>query len=58
LFRNSRIQLSPTKWIGWTDFTQWMYFECGAWLLYQTRKPDMYRESDSMTYSRSGTVWT
>jgi hypothetical protein len=34
-----------------------MCFECGAWLLYQTTKPDMHRESDAMTYSCIGTVY-
>jgi hypothetical protein len=34
-----------------------MYFECGAWLLYQTTKPDIYRQSDAMIYSQIGAVY-
>jgi hypothetical protein len=25
-----------TKWIRWTSLSQWMYFECGAWLIFLT----------------------
>jgi hypothetical protein len=28
--------VEATKWIVWTNLSQWMYFTCGAKLLYQT----------------------
>jgi hypothetical protein len=26
------------NWINWTNLSQWIYFRCGAWLLYLTMR--------------------
>jgi hypothetical protein len=44
--------VESTEWIGWTNLSQWMYFDCGALLLYQIE----HNQTDATTYSMSETV--